>query len=53
MYSFLREQAKQNISSGEINFDILSDNISLEKNLDANGRWLQKSLYKSGHVQVL
>lgn len=31
MYSFLREQAKQNISSGEINFDILSDKISLEK----------------------
>lgn len=31
MYSFLREQAKQSIAVGEINWDTLSDKIPLEK----------------------
>ena len=31
MYSFLREQAKQSIAAGEMNWDMLSDKISLEK----------------------
>ena len=31
MYSFLREQAKQNISAGEMNWDGLSDKIPLER----------------------
>ena len=31
MYSFLREQAKQSITDGEINWDMLSDKIPLEK----------------------
>ena len=31
MYSFLREQAKQNIAAGEINWDTISDKIPLEK----------------------
>lgn len=31
MYSFLREQAKQNIAAGEINWDSLSDKIPLER----------------------
>ena len=31
MYSFLREQAKQSIAAGEMNLDMLSDKVSLEK----------------------
>ena len=31
MYSFLREQAKQSIAAGEMNLDMLSDKIPLEK----------------------
>ena len=31
MYSFLREQAKQGITNGEMNLDMLSDKVSLEK----------------------
>ena len=31
MYSFLREEAKQNIAAGEINWDTISDKIPLEK----------------------
>lgn len=31
MYSFLREQAKQSIKAGEMNLDMLSDKVSLEK----------------------
>ena len=31
MYSFLREQAKQSIADGEMNWDMLSDKIPLEK----------------------
>ncbi|MBP5793152.1 MAG: helix-turn-helix transcriptional regulator, partial [Spirochaetaceae bacterium] len=31
MYSFLRGQAKQNINVSEINYDMLSEEISLEK----------------------
>ncbi len=31
MYSFLREQAKQSIAAGEMNLDLLSDKVSLEK----------------------
>lgn len=31
MYSFLREQAKQGIAAGEMNLDLLSDKVSLEK----------------------
>ena len=31
MYSFLRGQAKQNLSVGEINYDMLSKDIPLEK----------------------
>ena len=31
MYSFLRDQAKQSITAGEMNLDLLSDKVSLEK----------------------
>lgn len=31
MYSILREQAKQGITNGEMNLDLLSDKVSLEK----------------------
>ncbi len=31
MYSFLREQAKQSIAAGEMNLDMLSDKVALEK----------------------
>ena len=31
MYSFLRQQAKENIAGGEMNWDMLSDKIPLEK----------------------
>lgn len=31
MYSFLREQAKQSITAGEMNLDLLSDKVPLEK----------------------